>query len=88
MIRKTVTVINSSGLHLRPAGILVDLAKKCRSTTTLYKGDKKVNLKSVLSLMAAGVKCKDEIVLECEGETEEADLAALAEAIESGLGET
>ena len=43
--------------------------------------------KSVLILMAAGIKCGDEITVECSGETEGQDLRTVVDAIESGLGE-
>lgn len=43
--------------------------------------------KSVLSILGAGIKSGDEILLICEGEEEEKALKAMIEAIESGLGE-
>ena len=43
--------------------------------------------KSVLNVMAAGIKCGTEINLICDGEDEEAAMEALSAAIESGLGE-
>ena len=46
-----------------------------------------VNAKSVLSILGAGIKSGDEILLICEGEEEEKALKAMIEAIESGLGE-
>ncbi len=60
---------------------------KCASDVTLVKGEKRVNPKSVLILMAAGIKCGDEITVECSGETEGQDLRTVVDAIESGLGE-
>ena len=46
-----------------------------------------MNPKSVLVLMAAGIKCGDEITVECSGETEADDLKTIIDAIASGLGE-
>lgn len=43
--------------------------------------------KSVLSVLGACIKSGDEIELVCDGEDEEEALAALVQAIESGLGE-
>ena len=37
--------------------------------------------------MAAAIKCGTEIELQCDGETEEADLESLTALIESGFGE-
>lgn len=87
MISKKVTVINKSGLHLRPASIMSQIAQKCPSTVEFIKGDKVINPKSVLMLMAGGIMCGDEIEIRCEGATEAEDFNTLVEAINSGLGE-
>lgn len=87
MVSQKVTVVNKSGVHARPAGTLAKVAMKCTSQVTLLVGDKKVNPKSVLNLMAAAIRCGTEIEFQCEGETEVEDLKALVEAVESGLGE-
>ncbi len=87
MVSEKITVKNPSGLHLRPAGILAGIASKCKSDIVLVKGDKRVNPKSVLILMAASIKCNDEIVVECTGETEAEDLKTIIDAIAGGLGE-
>lgn len=87
MVSQKITVLNKSGLHLRPAGELSKIAAKCKSTITLVKGDKRVNPKSVLILMSGGIKCGDEILVECDGEAEEQDLKTIIDAISSGLGE-
>jgi phosphocarrier, HPr family len=87
MVSKKITISNKTGLHLRPAGILSKIAGGCKSSVTLIKGDKKVNAKSVLNVMSAQINLGDEIIVECDGETEESDLQTVIEAIENGLGE-
>lgn len=87
MVSAKITVTNKSGLHLRPASELSHIATGLDSEITLIKGDKRVNPKSVLLLMSAGISCGDEITVECEGETEEEDLQTILDAIASGLGE-
>jgi len=87
MVNQKITVMNKSGLHLRPAGELSKIASTCSSTITLIKGEKRVNPKSVLILMSGGIKCGDEIIVECVGDTEEQDLKTIIDAINSGLGE-
>ena len=87
MISKTLTVVNPSGLHLRPAGILCKEAMKFKSLITFQFADGSANAKCVLSVLGACVKCGDEIELVCEGEDEELALKTLVTAIESGLGE-
>lgn len=91
MVSKKVKVINPSGLHLRPAGILCNKAMNYKSLITFEYQDKDktgtANAKSVLSVLGACVKTGEEIELCCEGEDEEEALEALVQAIESGLGE-
>ena len=87
MIGKTLTVVNPSGLHLRPAGVLSQTAMKFKSDITIECGEKKIVAKSVLNVMAAGIKCGTEITLICDGEDEQAAMDTLSQAIESGLGE-
>ena len=87
MISKTLTVVNPSGLHLRPAGVLSQTAMKFRSDITIECGEKKIVAKSLLNVMAAGIKCGTEITLIGDGEDEQAAMDTLSQAIESGLGE-
>ena len=87
MISKNVTVVNPSGLHLRPAGVLTQTAMKFKSDITIQCGEKKITAKSVLNVMAAGIKCATEITLISDGADEEEAMKTLSEAIESGLGE-
>lgn len=87
MISKQLTIKNPSGLHLRPAGVLSQTSMKFKSNITIESGEKTINAKSVLNVMAAGIKCGTEITLVCEGPDEEEAAKVLSEAIESGLGE-
>ena len=87
MISKNLTVVNPSGLHLRPEGVLSQTAMKFKSDITIVSGEKKIVAKSVLNVMAAGIKCGTEITLICDGEDEEEAMKTVSQAIESGLGE-
>lgn len=87
MVSKKVKIINPTGLHLRPAGIFCNTAAKYDSRVTFLYGNTNANAKSVLSVLGACIKKGDEIVLVCEGTDEEEALAAMVEAVESGLGE-
>ena len=51
----------------------------CKGTVT--------NAKSVLSMLAAGIRGGDEITLMCEGEDEAEAMSYLTDFIESGIGE-
>ena len=87
MISKTLKVVNPSGLHLRPAGVLSQTAMKFKSDITIECGEKRIVAKSVLNVMAAGIKSGTEITLICDGVDENEAMETLSKAIESGLGE-
>lgn len=87
MLSRKITIKNPSGLHLRPAGVLSQTAMKFKSDIIIEYGEKKIVAKSVLNVMAAGIKSGTEVTLVVDGEDEEEAMKTLVEAIESGLGE-
>lgn len=91
MVSQKVKIMNPSGLHLRPAGLLCNKAMDFKSLITFNYEDRDhtgtANAKSVLSVLGACVKTGDSIEIVCEGEDEEEALKTLVEAVESGLGE-
>ncbi len=88
MVEKEVEIVNESGLHLRPAGVLTQTCIKFKSNIYIYYGERKIVAKSVLNVMAAGVKKGAVVRLECDGPDEKEALETVAAAIESGLGES
>lgn len=79
MIRQTITITNPTGLHMRPAAVFAQEMAKFKCDVHLrYKGSR-VNAKSLLSIIAAVIKCGAVVNIECEGEDE---LAAMTKAIE------
>ena len=87
MVSKNIVVVNPSGLHLRPAGVLAKTSMKFKCDVIIECGEKRIVAKSVLNVMAAGIKCGTEITLICDGEDENEALATITKAIEDGLGE-
>lgn len=87
MVSQKVMIKNTTGLHLRPAGILCKEAMQFQSLITFRFRDNTANAKSVLSVLGACIKYGDEIEFICEGEDEEEALRAIIATIESGLGE-
>ena len=87
MVCQKVKIKNPAGLHLRPAGKLCDEAIKYKSKISFQRGTMITNVKSLLSVLAAGIKYNDEIEFVCEGEDEREALKTLVQAVEDGLGE-
>jgi len=88
MVEKTYTVVDSTGIHARPATLLVQTASKFSSDISLeYKG-KKVNLKSIMGVMSLGIGQGAEIKITAEGSDEENALNAIDELLKKeGLAE-
>ncbi|MDF2610075.1 MAG: Phosphotransferase System HPr (HPr) Family [Lachnospiraceae bacterium] len=87
MVSSKVVVKNPTGLHLRPAGLLCNLALEYTSKVTIHFKDINANAKSILGVLAACVKSGDEIEIICEGSDEKEALTTIVKAIEDGLGE-
>jgi len=85
MVSKRVTVINTTGLHLRPAANFCKEAVKFKSVITFTFDSVTANAKSVLSVLGACVKQGDEIEIFCQGPDEQEALDALCKGVESGL---
>ena len=87
MVSKKVTLVNAQGFHMRPAGTFAAAMAKYPCKVSIKFNGKNVNAKSVLTIMAACIKCGSEIELVCDGDQEEAALAEGAKMIEDGFGE-
>jgi phosphocarrier protein FPr len=82
-----LTIVNPTGLHARPAAVFVKAAKAFKSQIKVQHGPKKVNAKSVISVLSLGVENGGQIRLFIDGEDEDAALTELTTAIETGLGD-
>ncbi len=78
---------NATGLHARPAKVFVQTAKRFKSDIRVHYGSKKVNAKSLIALLALGVKRGGSIQVELNGEDEALAAEALQAAVSDGLGE-
>lgn len=87
MVEQKVKIINSIGLHARPASLFVKEANQYLSDVQLIKDTKNVNGKSIMGIMSLGAKKDEEITIRVNGEDEEVCLIKLIELIESGFGE-
>lgn len=80
---REVEIINPTGLHTRPGNTFVKKAKEYVANVTIIKGDKRVNAKSLLTLMKAGISQGDLITIEADGIDETDAVTELAELIAS-----
>ncbi|CAH6665279.1 MAG: HPr family phosphocarrier protein [Klebsiella michiganensis] len=87
MIRQSVRVVNSTGLHARPAASLAKIVKKYTSSLTLVNNGKEIQIKGMMSILGAGVKGNTMIDLICNGEDEHELMSELKTAFAAGFGE-
>lgn len=87
MIRQKVRVMNSTGLHARPAATLAKIVKKYQSSLTLVNNDKEILIKGMMSILGAGIKGNTTIDLICDGQDELALMNELKIAFAEGFGE-
>ncbi|MEL0550582.1 MULTISPECIES: HPr family phosphocarrier protein [Enterobacteriaceae] len=87
MIRENIRVVNSTGLHARPAATIVKTLKKYESSVTLVNNGKETAIKGLMSVLGAGVKGKSSIEIICEGPDEQALMDEIKGLFASGFGE-
>ncbi len=84
-VERTVTIINSEGLHARPSGALVSVANEFQSELRIRCGERSVNGRSILELITLGAGCGAELHLSAQGPDAEELLAALIRLVEAGF---
>ncbi len=84
MVSEKVTVNINNGIHLRPAGIIAEAAMKFSCSIYFVNGDKKVNGKSLLSILSLGIRYGAEIEIICDGKDEQQAVEKLAGILREG----
>ena len=88
MEKKDFHVIAETGIHARPATLLVQAASKFNSDITLEYQGKSVNLKSIMGVMSLGVGQNADITISAEGGDEAEAIAAIDDTMaQEGLAE-
>ncbi len=81
----TYVIKDEIGIHARPAGALVKIAKESRSDVTIECKGKVADLKKIFALMSLAVKCGDEIKIHVKGEDEQEILEKLRDYLTKNL---
>ena len=68
----TYTITDELGLHARPAGIMVKMAKEWDGKVEICTSKKMVDCKRVIGVMGLALKQGDTLTMTFEGEDEEA----------------
>ncbi|WLP85728.1 HPr family phosphocarrier protein [Mycoplasma seminis] len=76
-------IVDPIGLHARPATLIVSTATKFKSDSKLIYNGREANLKSIMNIMALGVKHGAEITVKVSGEDETEAAKAIQSALEA-----
>jgi len=83
MVSKELTVINDSGIHARPAALIVETATKFRSNVIFIKDGMRANAKSIMNIMLLAAEPGAVIRVETEGDDEGDALKAIEDLFNS-----
>ena len=79
MQKRDFNITAETGIHARPATILVQTASKFASDITLTYNGKSVNLKSIMGVMSLGVGQNADVMISADGDDEKDAIAAIAD---------
>lgn len=77
MVNKELVVINDSGIHARPAALIVETASKFASDVFFVKDGMRANAKSIMNIMLLAAEPGAVIRVEAEGPDEAGALSAI-----------
>lgn len=83
MVTKEVIVKNSTGLHARPATLLVKKASAFKSDISLEYNGKKANVKSLIGVLSLGVSKDANVKVIAIGDDEALAAEEIAKLIEN-----
>lgn len=87
-MEKTFVVTDETGIHARPATVLVSEASKFESNVSIEYNGKKANLKSIMGVMALGIMKGAEFSVSAEGADAEEAVVAIGNVISAqGIGQ-
>lgn len=86
-LREEIVIVNTLGLHARPAAKLVQTMLQFESEVFIHLNGNRVNAKSIMGLLTLAAAQGTTLVVTCKGPDAHEALNALRQLIESGFGE-
>ena len=78
MTEDVVKVINTLGIHARPASLIVQTAMKFKSSIQLIKDGASADAKSIMSVMMLAATHDSSVTIRASGEDEQEAVRAIA----------
>lgn len=82
MVSKELKLTNGIGMHARPAGELSKIIVGENASVVIEYNEKSANVKSLLNILALGIKSDVSFKVIIDGENEEEILAKIADFVE------
>lgn len=80
-----MTITDPAGMHARPASVLSKESVKYTSEIHLHYGEKKANMKSIMGILALGIKANNQATISIDGEDEDQAIEGLKGCLD-GIG--
>ena len=88
MEKREFHIVDETGIHSRPATLLVQAASKFNSDINLEYNGKSVNLKSIMGVMSLGVGQGADVTITADGDDAKEAIEAVADTMKKeGLAE-
>ena len=88
MQKCNVKIVNKLGLHARASAKLTQIASKYGCAVWIARNGRRVNAKSIMGVMMLAAESGSTLMIRADGEDEGKAVAALADLVASGFGET
>jgi phosphocarrier protein HPr len=87
MIERQIKVINTLGIHARPASMIVQTAIKFKANIWLIKDGANADAKSIMSVMMLAAAVNSTVTIRATGNDEEDAVSAIASLFEQKFKE-
>lgn len=87
MVSKEVVINNQTGLHARPASLLIATANKFKAELKLVHENREANLKSIIGVMALAVGAGETVTVQGRGEDANEAVDNIVEIIKNNFSE-
>ena len=86
-ISEEMVIVNSLGMHARPAAALVQTVLPFESAVEIRLNDHHVNAKSIMGLLTLAAGQGSRVTVTCRGADAQAAMDAVRTLVENGFGE-
>jgi phosphocarrier protein len=87
MIQQEIEIVNKLGLHARASAKFTQLAGKFKSEVWLARNNRRVNGKSIMGVMMLAAGKGSKVILETDGDDEQACFDAIVALVNDKFGE-